>query len=95
MTAISEANASREEAALKEQDLQWHRDQLRLLKEQLEEAQRELGRLHILMSSMVQKSVVEEIQAAADLQQAAAIALRESMRNLQDEKAALELAMQV
>ncbi len=75
MAAISEANASRDAAALKEQDLQWHRDQLSQLREQLLEAQRELGRLHLSMSSMVlQKSVVDELQAAADLQQEAAIA---------------------
>ena len=95
MAAISEANTCRDEAALKEQDLQWHRDQLSKLRDQLLEAQQELGRLHLLMSSMVQKSVVDELQVTADLQQAAAIAVRESLRNLQDEKAALELAMQV
>ena len=95
MAAISEANANRDEAALKEQDLQWHRDQLSKLREQLLEAQRELGRIHILMGSMVQKSVVDEMQAAADLQQEAAMSLRESLRSLQNEKAALELLMQV
>ncbi len=65
--------------------MQWHRDQLSQLREQLLEAQRELGRLHLSMSSMVlQKSVVYELQAASDLQQEAAFANgRRPVRELQ------------
>ena len=92
VAAKSEAKACRDEAALKEQDVQWHRDQVCKLREQLLEAQRELGQCRVSMGSMVQRSVLDDAQAAAGLQQEA---LREGLRKLQEEKASLELSMQV
>ena len=92
MAAISEANAKRDEAALKEQDLQWHREQLRKTREQLHEAQQEAGQMHISMGNMVQRSVLAEMKAAADLHQEA---LQESFTKLQNDKAALEQLLQV
>jgi hypothetical protein len=92
MAAISEANAKRDEAASKEQDLQWYREQLSKTREQLHEAREEAGQMHISMGNMVQRSVLAELKAAADLHQET---LQESLKKLQNDKAGLEQLLQV
>ena len=95
LAAVLEANANKDEAALKEKDLQWHREQLCKAREQLHEAQQEAVQLHISMGHMVQKSALDELKEAADSHQDAAKDLRGDLRSLQNEKAALEQLLQV
>jgi hypothetical protein len=95
MTAMSEANKIRGEAASKEQDLKWHQEQLCKAREQLLEARQEAGQLHISMSNMVPKSVLSEVQAATESYQVTVKSLQEKLRNLQHEKAELQGMLQV
>ncbi len=92
MAATLEAQSNKDEAVSKEQELQWHREQLCKAREQLVAAQNEAGQMHISMGNMVPKAVLAEVKAAADFHQ---VTLQEQIRSLQNDKAALELMMQV